>query len=386
MSHSQRGLALCTTTFLLYSVNPVIVCLGAAVGSRAQNTPSSNTNESWTATTQSSHDNTAPSRTTESHATFGNRRTDKQHMELLGPNGDYQPYFDTEKETMEVNPTTTRTVVRTYSWDANRNRKLVYVTEEESRTGTSGDTHLLRTTSNPDANGNLQVVRREIVDTTNTSADTQQVQTTTYLADGNGGFTPSLQTRESQKRGADRTVEVNKKTLQPDPNGNWKISEVTESRIKEEGTTRTRDERVSRADLDGRLSEVSRTVAKETENAAGEQSNTVETYSVDVPGSTRDTALHLARRVTTVEKNNSGEKATGQLIEEPDPGNPGSGVRVTSQTSEVAHSGASGTQRTKIFQVRDMNGTFNIVAVQRGKTDQPPATQAQASSSAAPKP
>lgn len=386
MCHLQRRLALCATKFLLYSVTPVVVCLGIAVGTQAQNTPSTNTNESWTATTQSTHDNTAPARTTESHTTFGNRRVDHQHMEVLGPNGDYQPYWDTEKETIEVNPTTTRTVVRTYTWDANRNRKLVQVTEEESRTSTSGDTHLLRTTSNPDGNGNLQIVRREVADTTNASPETQQVQTTTYLADGNGGFTPSLQTRELQKRGADRTVEVNKTTLQPDSNGNWKISAVTEGTIKEEGKTRTSDERVSRADLDGRLSEVSRTVVKQTENAAGEKSNTVDTYSVDVPGATRDTAEHLTRRVTTVEKNSSGEKTTGQLIEEADAGNPSAGVRVTSQTSEVAQSGPSGTQRTKVFQVRDMNGTFNVVAVQRGKTDQPVAKQTQASPSPAPKP
>ena len=80
-------------------------------------------------------------------------------MEVLGPNGRYQPDSETEKETVRVNDTTTRTVVRTYRWDANGQRKLAQVTEEEARTSASGDAQAVRTTSSSDVNGNLQVVQ-----------------------------------------------------------------------------------------------------------------------------------------------------------------------------------------------------------------------------------
>jgi len=370
----------------------VILCVSSAVCLHAQAAPSTNSNESWVATIQSSRDNTNPSRTTESHATFGNRRVDKQSMEVLGPNGEYQPYLEIEKETIDVNATTTRTVVRTYRWDVNRKRNLMQLMEEEARTSAGGESHEVRTTSNLDLNGNLQVMRREVADTTKTAPDAQQVQTTIYLADGNGGFTPSLQTRELQKRGADQTVEVKETILQPDADGNWKVGELRESTIKEEGTNRTSDQRVSSADLDGNLSEVSRTVSKQTENKAGEQSNTVETYSVDVPGRTRDGNLHLSRRVTTVQKKASDGEATAEQVEEPNPANPNGALYVTLRTADLA-SGPSGTQQRKTFQVRDINGTYSVIAVQTRmitvqtrKTDQAPAVQAQAAPATSSKP
>jgi hypothetical protein len=190
-----------------------------------------------------------------------------------------------------------------------------------------------------------------------------------------------------QKLGADHTVQVKKAILQPDADGNWKVSELREGTIKEEGTNRTSDERVSYADLDGRLSEVSSTISKQPGDDAGEQSNTVDTYSVDAPGRTRDANLYLNSRVTTVQKKGSGGETTDEQVKEPDPGNPSDGLRVIEKTTDVARSGSSGTQQqTKIFQVRDINGTYNVIAVQTRKTDQPPAAQAQAAPTASAKP
>ena len=211
--------------------------------------------ESWTATTENSVTNANPSRTTESHAKSGNRSVDKQTVEVLGPNGGYQPDFETEKETVRVDATTTRTVVRTYFWDENRRRKLAQVTEEEARSTASGDAQVVRTTSSSDLNGNLRVVQREAADTRKTSPDVQETKTTIYLADGNGGFTTARQTQELQMHSADHKLEEKKTTLLPDGNGNWKVGEVKERTIQEDGKNRTIEERVSRPDSDGRLSE-----------------------------------------------------------------------------------------------------------------------------------
>ena len=374
-SQAVNQIPVSAAKLLLTSTISVILCVGSAVCAEAQDEPN-NTNESWTATTQTSVDNTNPSRTTKSHATSGNRSVDKQRVEVLGPDGEYQPYSDTEKETIHVNATTTRTVVRTYSWDGNGQRILVGLTEEEARSSASGDTQVVRTTSNSDANGNLQVVQRAVADTRKTSPDAQETKTTVYLTDGNGGLTPSLQTQELQKRSADHSVEVKKTTLVPDGNGNWAVGEVKENTIKEDGKNRTGEERVSRPNFEGRLSEVSRTVAKETETASGEKSNTVETYSVDVPGVAGDGSLHLNQRVTSVQKKDSASKAE-QQVEQPNPGNPSDGLQVSARTKYTVRYAASGTQQTKTIQARNANGTFNVVAVQTEKSDQAPAAQAQ---------
>jgi hypothetical protein len=369
----ENRVAVSATKLLIQSITSVILCVASVVCAHARDPQQNNTNESWAVTTQTSRDNTNPSRTTESHAESGNRSVDKQSMEVLGPDGEYQPYSEIEKETIHVNATTTRTVVHTYSWDGNGQRILTELTEEEARSSASGDARVVRATSNPDANGDLQLVRREVADIRKTSPDAQETKSTTYLADGNGGFTASLQTRELQKRSADRTVEVKKTTLVPDAGGNWEVREVTESIIKEQGKNRTSEERVSRADLDGRLSEVSRTVGKETETPAGEKSNIVDTYSLDVPGLTRDGSLHLNRRVTTVQKKNSDGRTTELQVEQPNPGDPNAGLQATTKSVDVLRSGASGTQQTKTIQERDVNGVLSVISVETRKSDHVPA-------------
>ena len=111
----------------------VILCVGAAVCVRAQDAQANKTDAPWTATTQTSIDHANPSRTLESHSKSDNRSVDKQRVEVLGSDGRYQPYYDTETETIQVNATTTRTVVREYRWDTNGQRNLLQVTERESQ-------------------------------------------------------------------------------------------------------------------------------------------------------------------------------------------------------------------------------------------------------------
>ena len=387
MAPSQREnrVTVYATKFMVKSMISVILCLGSAVWAQAQDAQPKNTNESWTATTQSSVDYSNPARTTESHTKSGNRSVDKKRVEVLGPDGRYQPDSDTETETIQVNATTTRSVARTYRWDANGRKYLMQVTEEEARSSASGDAHVVRTTSNSDVNGNLQVVQRAIEDTRKTSPNAQETKATVYLGDGNGGLIPSLQTQELQTSGADHSVEVKKTTLVPDANGKWEVSEVKEKTIKEDGKNRTTEERVSLPDLEGRLSEVSRTVGKETETATGEKNSAVEKSSTDIPGVAGDGRLHLKQRVTTVEKKESDNQITEQQFEQPTPGNPSDGLQVTAKTKYTVHYAASGTQQKKTIQTRDASGAFNEVSVQTEKSDQVPAEQVQKPPSDKPK-
>jgi hypothetical protein len=221
-------------------------------------------------------------------------------------------------------------------------------------------------------NGQLQVVQREVADTKKTGPDAQETKTTVYAADGNGGFTTSRQVQETQKLGADHKVEEKKTTLLPDANGNFKVAEVQEKTITEDGKNRTSEERVLRPDLDDRLSEVSRSVSDETENASGEKSKTVDTYSTEVPGVAGDGRLHHNQRVTTVQKKDSNGETIEQQIEQPNPGNPTDGQHVMAKTKYTVHYASSGTDQTKTTQTLDATGNFNVVRTETKKSDQPP--------------
>src|SRR5262250_570762 len=143
----------------MHSILSVALCAGVAVSVQAQSAPQGSTDESWTATRDTTEANTNPSRTIESHSKSGNRTIDKQTLEVLGPDRRYVSSSETETQTVQVDAMTTKTVVRTYTWDENGGRQLTQVTEEESRTTPNGGSHVVRSISDADGYGNLQVVQ-----------------------------------------------------------------------------------------------------------------------------------------------------------------------------------------------------------------------------------
>ena len=344
-----------------------LLCAGPVVCAQPQAAPEND--KPWTATSQTSGSD--PSRTTESHTKSGNRNVDKQTVEVQGPDGRYQPYLDTETETVQVSATTIRKIVRTYGRDSNGGRFLTQVTEDESQSSANGDGKVVRTTSNPDLNGGLQVVQREVSDTRKTGPNTQETKTTVYMPQG-GSMAAVLQTVESQRHTGGGNVDVKKTTLLPDGSGKFQVGEIKENTIREEGKNRISEERVSRTDLDGKLAEISRTVGKETEGAGQQKTSTVETYTTDNPGFTGDGKLQLNQRVTTVQNKDATGGRTERQVEQPNPGAPNAGLRVTTKTIDIVRSGASGTQSTSTIQVRDASGSFNVVSVDTRKSDQVP--------------
>jgi hypothetical protein len=369
---SEDHFSLAATRLFVKPLLVIFLCTGPFAVARAQDSQSNKGDETWTTTSESKGENTNPARTMESHTKSGNRSVDKQRVEVLGSDGHYQPASDTETETIKVDDSTTRTVVRTYKWDGNGRRQLSGVTEEDARTTAGGDKQVTRTMSNVDVNGNLQIAQREVADTSKSGADTQETKTTLYRADGNGGFSTMQETHELEKRNADHSVEVKKTMLVPDGNGNWQVGEVKEQTIKEDGKNRTTEERVSRPDVNGKLLELSRTVGQETETAAGEKSSTVDTYSTELPGSAGNGALQLNRRVTTIQKRDSTGEKTEQQVEELNLGSPSEGLQVKAKTKYVVQYAAAGTQQTKTTQVRDSAGNLSVVSVETQKSDRPP--------------
>jgi hypothetical protein len=148
------------------AIAPVFfVCGILGVCAPARIATQSNSDQSWTTSTQTLASNTNPSRTTESHTKAGNRTIDKKSVAVLNADGLYEPYFDIEKETVQENTTTTRSIARTCNPGINGEKQLTQVTEEETQHSANDNATTLRTISNPDSNGNLQIVEREVTDT-----------------------------------------------------------------------------------------------------------------------------------------------------------------------------------------------------------------------------
>jgi hypothetical protein len=326
--------------------------------------------KSWTTITESHTSDANPSRTTESHRQSGKGTVDSQSVERLGVDGHYEPYFDVEKESVQVNDTTIRTVERRFGRDGGGQKILTQVTEEEKQSLPTGDEKMVRTTSNAELDGHLRVVKREVADTKKISPDVQEKKTTVFWSDGDGGMVPSMQIQQREKRSGDHTVEVQKSTLLPDGGGYWQVNERKESTTKEDGKERTTEEHVLRPGDDGKLAVVSRTLSKESETAVGEKRNAVETYSTDILGSAPDGNLHLSQRVTVVKRTGSdGAQATEQQLEQLNPGDPGAGLQVTTKTLDIVQPDTSGTRETRTVEVRDASGGFGVVSFDTRKSD-----------------
>jgi hypothetical protein len=343
--------------------------------------PSSSANSSsaqsgpkpWTATRESQDGSVNPTRTVESHVQSGSRTVDKQTIERLGDSGNYEPYQGVEKETVQVNGTTVRTTTRTFGL-ASGERTLVQETQEEKQSLAGGDGRVVRATSNPDGNGNLQVVQREVEETKKISANVTETKTTVMLSGIEGGLEPATKTEQRETRNGN-TVETQKTTLHPDGEGNWQVGEVRRSVVKQDGGSGSREEVVSRPDADGKLEEVSRTVTKDT-GVGPEKRETVESYSVDVPGAPRDGGLHLVQRTTTVQQNGGdGRQNTVQQVERVDAGDPSAGVRVSVVTTDAVRAGASGAQATRTVEMRDANDEMEVVRLDTAKSDNVKAVQ-----------
>jgi hypothetical protein len=356
----------------------VWICLSFSGGALAQ-TPDSKEGDSqgpWTATTESKEDYANPTRTIRTHTQSGNHAVDVRSIEARGPDGSFHAYQDIETETVRENATTVRTTTRTFVRDSNGAKTLSQVTEEDKQTFSGGDSKLVRTTSNPDANGNLQVVQRENQVTSRVSPGVEETKTTVMLPSIDGGLAPAMQTQERQKRSGD-TTEIQKTTLLPDSAGSWQVGEVRHTTIKDDAKTRSKEELVSRPDLDGNLSEVSRTVSEESGDGSGDRQKSESTYSIDVPGAARDNGLHLVQRVMTTQRTSSDGQQTTRLESQPDPGDPGAGLRATTVTTETVRLGPAGAQATETIQLRNANGDLGVVSVDMTKADSVQATGVQ---------
>ena len=339
-------------------------------------------NNSWTATTDFKSNNLLstriPVRITESHRKDGNRTFEERSVEVQGVDGNIAPYQEIETETLQVDPNTVRTTRRTFGQDVNGAKSLIQVTEEEKHTLPGGGSNVLRITFNPDVNGKLQPVQREMAEIKTIAKDVEETNTTVMLPNINGGLAPVLKTHEIRKQRSDGATESQKTTFLADGAGKWELSETRQVSTTPKGENRTVEERIFRRDAEGKLSEVSRQVTEESNSNSGKKSTIVDSYSLDVPGTTRDGNLHLVERSSASSQTNaSGRRITENKIERVNPGDPNAGLGVSILINDEMVPGPSGEQSTLTIRARDSNGGFGTVAVDTTKSDRIPTVQIQ---------
>jgi len=356
------------------SIVLLLAWLSLIIFAEAQ-TVSNNADQSWTVTTVVKGPG-GPLRTTEKYSKSGGKILCEKSVEVLGPDG-YRPSFYIETETVQEDATTTRSTQHSYRPDGSGRKQLVQVTEEETKHLPNGESDVDRTTSKPNPEGNLQIVEREDVETRKSGPESQETKSTTYRinSDGNinGNLAPVRQTDEQQKRGDNDRLETTKTTKSVDSGkGGLQLAEISEKVVKQDGENRTTEESISRPDVEGNLLEVSRTVVKGTQSH-GQNVETAETYSLDVPGKGRDGQFHLIQRVTTVGSGDAGRTTSEQQIEQIDPA--GLDLKVMTKVSGVVTSGPAGSEQTKTTRARNPDGTFSVSSVETSNSDKAPGTE-----------
>jgi len=86
----------------------------------------------------------------------------------------------------------------------------------------------------------------------------------------------------------------------------------------------------------------------------------------------------LVQRVTSSQSADStGQQTTVRHVQEPNPGDPDAGLRVTSFSTETVRSSPSGAEATRTVQVRNGGGEFELFAVDATRSDNVHAIQIQ---------
>ena len=340
---------------------------------RAQN---SSGGGSWTSShqVQQSEGAANPTRTREVHTESNGHVIDKTITEILGADGHYIPYSQTEKETVRVNDTTVRTIERNYGTGPDGEWKLSSQKQEETRTLASGEEKTERTTSSPDGSGKLQLVQRELVDSKQISPGVTSTKSTVYSADGTGGMSATAQTELTEKKTESGKTEFKKTTMFSGGDGNWQVTEVREGSAQPQaGGSQIKEESVRRPDGTGVLSVQERTVTREATANGGEKRATTETYSTYVPGQANADSPQLVKREEAVQHTGAdGQQSTTRQVEQVDPGDPSSGLHVAEQATRIVQTGTNGVaQENTTISVKGPDGQMHVVFVDMGKSDKP---------------
>lgn len=283
-------------------------------------------------------------------------------QEGLSLDGNYQPTLETEEEIIQQDDRTTRVIRRLYSTDAAGRRRMIRLSEEDHTELPGGGERVVRTFSDIDLQGRLSVVQEETEETRQVGAGKTESQTVVRRPDINGGFQAVRQEHRVEEETAPGVVNINSTQLLPDGNGRWETQEVREQVIQtQEGETRIED-KVSRRDVNQKLSPAERTVTREWTDKQGQERRTVEVFSNTrgAIGRYADDGLRLnSRTETTTRTLPDGSQETIEETSTRPEISPASRLRASERL--VRFSRPTGTAEVKTntrVETRDVNGRY----------------------------
>ena len=289
------------------------------------------------------------------------RTIEKRIVEGPSINGGYALLIETERQTIQLNPNAATIVTRQYSRGADGNRQLFEVIEEQRSTAPGGRETGVRTTWQPDLNGRLQVVEREVRETVAASDDTRQTTSTVSRQVANG-FQPVLRSQQIEWRKGDVAAQQTT-VLVPDSNGNFVPLSRSESTTTKTASGQTKDECLYRENgLVNHLTVVQRDVTTESTDPHGSHS-TAQTYSVFVPGAAPEPeSLVLVQQISSSRQSRSdGSSQAKQQVEVIDSGNPSSGLQLVISASGTSQlTGNEQMKRQIVVHSSDENGAFRV--------------------------
>ena len=209
---------------------------------------------------------------------------------------EHDPRARVEEETIRISPETTRTVTRTYHDDGYGSRRLLTVTEEDRTVQENGHEEAVRTVSSPDANGRLQVQVEETQRVVSTGDGQFEVQTVVAQLGPGRRLEPLQQFVQTERRGEDGTVELDRVSYVLDGSRQWQAVERRTAVSRTVGGENTTEEEVYRSDLNRRLSLSDRISSRERKDEDGTIRRTIETRTLNPEG-----RLQVAERVNTVQ-------------------------------------------------------------------------------------
>ncbi len=283
-----------------------------------------------------------------------------RRLQPFPPELEHDPQAYVEQETIRVSAETTRTVIQTYHDDEYGSRRLLTVTEVRRTVQENGHEEAVKTISNPDANGRLQVQVEETQRVVARGEDQFEVQTIVSQLGADRRLEPVQQFVQTERRREDGTLELDRISYVVDGNRQWQATERRTAVTRAVGEERRTEEEVYRAGLTRRLTLSDRITSREREDEDGTIRRTTETRSVNPEG-----RLQLAERVNTVQS----RTADGllEIVQDLEIRNQGSGKmqlleRIVSSTSPGGEAGGSTEIRVEI---PDSSGRLTVSSTYR---------------------
>jgi hypothetical protein len=372
-SHGREGLMKSVRNPLAAATALLLAGLSMPALAQSGSDQQSGSGQSWNSST-TLHDEAGtanPTSMTQSHREEDGKTVDVQTMRVNGINGGTEIYGQTETESMKVNATTTRVTTRHYVTNTDGQKVVNSVTVEEEHELPGGGESVVRTVSSPDANGSLQVTRRELEQAVQSAPDVRTTTTTVLMPGPDGALAPSTQIHEVQKQLQPGVTEYTEAVSFKDGGGNWQVNEVRQGTIEKAGDTETKRENVSRINADGKMALAEKTVSTET-SGEGEQRKQVQKFSTSMDGVTAypDGEMHLDRQITSVTRSGpDGQQVTTESVDQRSQAAPDGSLRPAQRVIDLTHTDLEGVrQQTETIESASPNGGMGVVWVDTKKT------------------